>query len=158
MGLSEKLSSPRSDPKGTDLENVLEDVLEARASELGRRLDRWGRAIDVCPPLVRTREFVEQRLPDGLTAEEAAAEAHLERHYFSAYFHERVGVTFLEWLNAMRLARALKLLEEESVKVTELAESSGFLTTRHLQRVFRRYLGSTPTRYRRLVRSQRAGE
>ena len=151
--MSERDSSLRSDPAPPDLEKAL----EARASELGRRLDRWDRAIDVCPPLVRTREFVEQRLPDGLTAEEAAAEAHLERHYFSAYFHERVGVTFLEWLNAMRLARALKLLEGESVNVTELAEASGFLTTRHLQRVFRRYLGSTPSRYRRLLRDHHDG-
>jgi AraC-like DNA-binding protein len=63
-----------------------------------------------------------------------------------------VGVTFLEWLNAMRLARALKLLETRNLTVQDLADASGFLSPRHLQRVFRRYLGSTPTRYRHFVR------
>lgn len=130
----------------------LDGGLAERATELGLRLDRWQRTLEYYPPLARARQFVERRLPEDVTAEQAAARAHLERHYFSAYFRERVGVTFSEWLNVTRLARALKLLEERDWSMSELAVESGFVTARRLQRTFRKHLGTTPTRYRRFVR------
>jgi AraC-like DNA-binding protein len=127
--------------------------LAARASEIDRQLGVWHRTLDYYPPLARARQFVDHRLPDAVSAEQAAAEAHLERHYFSAYFHERVGVTFSEWLNLERLARALRLLEgRDDWSVPALAAASGFVTARRLQRAFRRYLSTTPTAYRGFVR------
>ena len=104
------------------------------------------------PPLKRVDEYVHGHLVEPIGLHEIAAVAHLEPKYFSRFFHNKVGLTFTEWLAACRVEHAAALLREQDQPVAEVAQRVGFRTSRTLDRWFRRFKGVTPVQYKRIVR------
>lgn len=58
------------------------------------------------------------------------------------------GKTFTEFLYACRLQQAHHLLESTALNVSQVAARVGFSTSQHFSRIFRRYVGLSPARYR----------
>ncbi len=58
------------------------------------------------------------------------------------------GKTFTEFLHACRLQQARHLLESTALNVSQVAARVGFSTSQHFARIFRRYVGLSPARYR----------
>lgn len=130
--------------------------VEDRIIELRSELRRCDQALAYYKRLDRVRSFVRSRPASAVTATDAARIAGLERHYFSTFFHARVGIQFREWLILLRLLRAVELLEDHNYRVGDLARAAGFPDARALQRAFRRHLGTTPSAYRLRVRQRLA--
>jgi AraC-like DNA-binding protein len=61
-------------------------------------------------------------------------------------FQHDVGMTFGKWRQQLRLVHAMRLLAE-GAKVTHAALESGYSTTSAFISMFRKTLGTTPTRY-----------
>jgi AraC-like DNA-binding protein len=89
-----------------------------------------------------------------LSLSEAAGIACLEKTYFSKFFHAKVGVTYSFWLNVQRITHAMKILQAEDITVIRTAEQTGFDDVRTFERVFKRYTGTTPRRFRTLARPE----
>ncbi|HUP23200.1 MAG TPA: AraC family transcriptional regulator [Thermoanaerobaculia bacterium] len=93
------------------------------------------------PALRRVQEFLRQHpdqpFPLGLAAEIAG----LEYTYFSQYFHRRVGITFVRWVNALRVSKALELLIDTDLPIAEIAVRTGYRDARTLQRNFKQLTG-----------------
>lgn len=68
--------------------------------------------------------------------------------YFSRLFHERTGTTYIDYLNAVRLTAAAKMLGESSVPMADIAEKVGFRDQRYFARRFKQRFGCTPSEYR----------
>ncbi len=58
------------------------------------------------------------------------------------------GKTFTEFLHACRLQQARHLLESTALNVSQVAARVGFSTSQHFSRIFHRYVGLSPARYR----------
>jgi AraC-like DNA-binding protein len=71
------------------------------------------------------------------------------KYHLCRTFKEASGSTILEYLNAVRVGEAKRLLLETSDPVSAVASAAGFSGTAHLDRVFGRVLGCTPLEYRR---------
>ncbi len=85
---------------------------------------------------------------DPLCLRDAARAANLSACYFSRFFRAQTGLTFHSYLSRLRLAHAEELLLETDLPVTEIAFQSGFESLKTFNRLFRRYLGSSPSRFR----------
>jgi AraC-like DNA-binding protein len=110
--------------------------------------DAWRRA-----PWRQVRLHVERSLSrERVSLTEAARVAGLEKSYFSARFHDVLGVTFLRWQNALRVARALELLADTELSIFEVVDATGFCDARTLQRNFKRMVGVSPCTFRELRR------
>ncbi|MGA1498690.1 MAG: hypothetical protein ACO38Y_12915 [Steroidobacteraceae bacterium] len=81
------------------------------------------RAFDYYPRLSRLRNYCLNHLDGPISLGEAAAQASLERTYFSTYFHLKVGVCFGCWLTCQRINQARLLLRSSEVSITEVAAS-----------------------------------
>ncbi len=114
----------------------------AHVSGAQDRLDAWA-------PLKSVRVHVARNLDRRIPLDEAADVAGYERTYFSTYFRAKVGVTYTQWLAALRVSRAIELLARQELTIAEVADSSGFGDVRTLERNFRRYLSTTPSHFRR---------
>ena len=104
------------------------------------------------PNLRRLRGYVLDRLQHSISLAEAAGVAGLERKYFSAFFHRRVGIPFSQWITLLRLARAIELIQREDNTLGIVAAKSGFADRRTFERAFRKYLRLTPREFRAATR------
>lgn len=66
--------------------------------------------------------------------------------YFSRYFKRQAGMTFSQYLNVVRIEKAVQLLDSApTMKITDVMLRCGFNTIRNFNRVFRAVTGFTPT-------------
>ena len=66
--------------------------------------------------------------------------------YFSRYFKRQAGMTFSQYLNVVRIEKAVQLLDSApTMKITDVMLRCGFNTIRSFNRVFREVTGFPPT-------------
>jgi AraC family L-rhamnose operon transcriptional activator RhaR/AraC family L-rhamnose operon regulatory protein RhaS len=92
---------------------------------------------------------MEERLDDeALQVADIAAAAGLSPHWFSEVFARCTGVSPWQWLTAVRVERAKRLLRETATPVTRIALDVGFGDPSYFARVFRAQTGLTPRAWR----------
>jgi AraC family transcriptional regulator len=69
--------------------------------------------------------------------------------YFLRMFKSTVGVSPYQYLLNQRVERAKILLSDATCSLAEVALRCGFSHQEHLSRMFRRFTGVAPGRYRR---------
>ena len=75
---------------------------------------------------------------------------HLSKYYISHLFSDRLGTRFNDFVNALRVSEACRLLRtEDDMTVTEIATAVGFSTQRTFNRAFARQMGMSPRDYRK---------
>jgi methylphosphotriester-DNA--protein-cysteine methyltransferase len=84
-----------------------------------------------------------------LTLKEAATIAGLEPHHFSATFHLRVGLTFVQWTREHRAAFAVRALESGWYSIGQVVELAGYQDRRSLERAVKKATGKTPAEIHR---------
>jgi AraC family transcriptional regulator len=97
----------------------------------------------------RARDFIEARLEEEPSMAQLAAECHLSPRYFARAFKTSVGVPPHRWFIMRRLARAKDLLAATDMTLAEIATACGFYDQSYFTRIFARYEGSSPGRWRR---------
>lgn len=120
--------------------------------DLSRRFN--GEALAYYPRLVAVLRYVDQHISKPISLDEAAKAAGLEKKYFSAFFHSKVGASFTEWIRLLRVERAAKLMHDGDHRIIRVAFAAGFRDVRTFERVFKRYVGVTPTAFRASVRPE----
>ena len=70
--------------------------------------------------------------------------------YFSKIFKESTGLTFIEYLNNVRIKEAQKLLATTKLSINEIGERAGFHSNTHFCRIFKKIAGTSPSAYRKL--------
>ena len=64
--------------------------------------------------------------------------------YFSRFFKRISGMTFSMYLNHIRVNKAIDLIQNQDMSMTEIAMNCGFDTIRNFNRVFRQITGHSP--------------
>ena len=106
---------------------------------------------DRLSPVLR---FVTANVATPISLDGAAKVAGLERKYFSAFFHSKVGATFTEWVRILRVSRAMELMRIHDNSIVRVAFAAGFQDVRTFERAFKRYVGVSPRVYRASVRPE----
>ena len=83
-----------------------------------------------------------------VSLEQAAEAMGMSSFYFSRFFRTSYNQTFLEYLTAYRIDRAVELLWQTDIPVREIASRVGYTDANYFTKVFKRHLGMTPTDYR----------
>lgn len=95
------------------------------------------------------KEYVEENLGnEGLNLEMVSSHIGLSGIYFCKLFHKVEGVSFNDYLNSRRIAKAKELLTTTSMKVFEISNEVGFNNPKYFSYVFKRIAGVTPMEYR----------
>jgi YesN/AraC family two-component response regulator len=98
--------------------------------------------------------FVEAHYIEDIHLQRLEEELHLSKYYLSKIFKEVTGATIFEYLYQLRInqAKILFLLHKE-ISVTEACYQVGFKHLAHFSRMFKRQVGDTPERYRKMIHS-----
>jgi AraC-like DNA-binding protein len=79
----------------------------------------------------------------------AAASAGMSIPSFCRRFKQKTGMTFVEYLNSVRINNAKKLLQQSKMYVDDIAYECGFNSISFFNRKFKEQTGMPPTEYRR---------
>ena len=93
--------------------------------------------------------YIEANYNQRITVEQLADMVCLREDRFGHLFREGVGQPPLQYINAMRLRKALNMLKTNQYTVTEVADAVGFRDYNHFGRLFRKQYGCTPNEIKR---------
>ncbi len=101
--------------------------------------------------------YIEANYNQRITVEQLADMVCLSEDRFGHLFREGVGQPPLQYINAMRLRKALNMLKTNQYTVTEVADAVGFRDYNHFGRLFRKQYGCTPNEIKRGVAEKDSG-
>jgi LacI family transcriptional regulator len=104
--------------------------------------------------LVAALRFIRAAVGSPVQVAQVAAAAGVSRRVLERKFSTQLRATPAEYLRRARLERAKALLAETDRPIPEVALAAGFGSPEYLAQAFRTDLGTSPLRYRRLVRGR----
>lgn len=107
--------------------------------------DRQKRSVS----LEEAIEYLHAHFADAPTLKEIALHAGLQPNYFCRKFKQETGKTYVEYLNALKIEHAKKMLQACNLSITEIAFSSGFFSSTSFLRAFKKSTGFSPSLYRK---------
>lgn len=93
--------------------------------------------------------YCERHFTEDIGIPQIAKDLSISRSYISYIFSHKLLINFREYINSLRLEYAASLLETSTMKITNIAEKSGFNNMRSFNRTFRLGKGLTPSEYRK---------
>ena len=94
-------------------------------------------------------EYIEQNYTQGIMVEEIATYIGLSTDYFSRMFKQFTGLTPVEYIKNVRLAKAAELLRQPEVSIAHVAMEVGFEDPGYFSRQFKQVLGMSPSKFQR---------
>lgn len=94
------------------------------------------------------KEYIASHLGEDLSLAHLASLSGYSPFFLHRFFREHTGKTPVQYVNELRLARAVELLNQ-GYKVESVAESVGFSSLSYFNSFFKRHLGMPPGKWRR---------
>jgi AraC-like DNA-binding protein len=98
--------------------------------------------------LVAVRKWVLANPRRATSVDAVAAEYGMSRSHFSHFFRARTGLTPARVLAQTRVQEAARMLLHSPASLKQIADACGFANPNHFNRVFRRFLHTSPGAYR----------
>lgn len=89
-------------------------------------------------------DYVKCHYTEPVSIREIACEVGLNEIYFSRFFKSNMGVTFLEYLNMVRLEKIYVDLLNTNRSIKDIQEKHGFYNEKVFRRMFREIYGCSP--------------
>jgi len=105
------------------------------------------------PVITRAKAFIEEHHNESLSLGQVAKAVSMSSFYFCKMFKKYTGINFTNYVSRVRIEKSKNLLLNPNLRISEIAFDVGFQSLTHFNRVFKNFMGSSPTDYR----SQLAG-
>lgn len=93
-------------------------------------------------------QYIQMHFERPITLADIAGAVNVSKNTALRYFQENIGVSPVEYLIQYRLNNACKMLRETSEKITYIAGCAGYDNVSYFNRIFKKYVGKTPSQYR----------
>jgi two-component system response regulator YesN len=138
------------------LYNLIEKC--TNADELNLLLDESARSVaskvnsfnnrSIKLVLRKAVEYLHEHYHEQVTLNEVAEHTFVSTYYISRMFKREMGKNFVDYLNELRIEKAKELLKDVQYKTYEVAEKVGIPDAHYFSRLFKKYVGLTPTEFR----------
>lgn len=93
-------------------------------------------------------DYIRNHYNEDISLEMIAGKVFVNPAYFSQLFKKEMGCGFNDYLNNLRIENAKILLKQPFLKVNEVADMVGYNSIAYFNRIFKKYIGVTPSEYR----------
>lgn len=83
------------------------------------------------------------------TVNELTNLAHISNYHFCRLFKQSTGKTVIEYINELRLRKAILLLKDSTLSITEIALLCSFNDANYFSRVFKNNIKMSPYQVRK---------
>ena len=109
--------------------------------------DESGKGISN-PNVSRARDYLSRNYADpNLMLQDVAGEVHMSQSHFSTVFSQETGLTFTQYLTALRIGKAKELLEATEMRSSQIAQEVGYNDSHYFSYLFKKNTGLTPNEY-----------
>ena len=91
---------------------------------------------------------VSKNFKQSIPLDEIAEKVSMTVPAFCRYFKKVTGKTFTQFVNEFRIVHATKLLAENPTSITDICFESGFNNFSHFNKLFKKFTGKSPLKYR----------
>ncbi len=85
---------------------------------------------------------------EEISLNDIAASVNISKNTAMRYFAANIGVSPVDYLIKYRIGISCKMLRETSDKISHIAGCVGYENTSYFCRLFRKYVGVSPKKYR----------
>ena len=130
----------------------IEELFRLLGGTIGRSLQKASEAkkAEDNRPIRQAKQYIEENYSRSLTLEEVSEMAGFAPGYFSTLFKKETGVTFLEFLQSVRMDAAKKLLVSGNEGMNVICEKVGYADVKYFTKCFIKYTGLKPGEYRKI--------
>ena len=72
--------------------------------------------------------------------------------YFTKMFKDSIGRTPIDYINGLRINRAMQMLATTDISVNDISDQLGFSNSNYFHKIFKQYMDTSPAAYRKLVK------
>jgi two-component system response regulator YesN len=99
--------------------------------------------------VTKAKNYIKQNYKKEITLDQLAEKLNVSYGYLSVLFKEKVGLSFSEYLNEVKITAAKQMLTESDCKIYTVAYEVGYNNPYYFSRVFKQKTGLTPRQYRK---------
>ena len=96
--------------------------------------------------------FIKQNFCDRIYLKDAAAEAFMNPNYFSGFFKETMGITFVDYILKLRMEKAVEMIQQSDYSIVKIAIDCGFDNMSHFYRTYKKLYDGSPAALRKAGR------
>lgn len=101
--------------------------------------------------IAKVCEHIEKNITQDLSLSEVAALVNMSESAFSHFFKKRTGITYINYVTNLRIAKACNLLADTTHSASEICYDCGFNNISNFIRIFTKKKGMTPIEYRKYI-------
>lgn len=102
----------------------------------------------------KSLKYIHENYKQKLPLQAVSSYVFLNPQYFSRVFKKEVGVTYIDYVNKLKIEHACKMLETTDYPAYRISSECGFTDPSYFNRVFVQQMNMTPKAYRRKHLSQ----
>ncbi|MDF2670579.1 MAG: two component system response regulator [Paenibacillus sp.] len=157
LGVKGYLLKPIIREEFVELLQMVADELHQEVPELGRQAAPSGCGEHAAKPgnayIRLAKSYIEEHYEEKLRLEDVAEFVYMNPNYFSSVFKRDMGLSFVDYVNELRIRKSMTLLLQTDEKVYEVSMQVGYNNFSYFNKLFKRKNGVTPQVYRELGRS-----
>lgn len=130
-------------------ENVMDlnDILREAARKAAESVNTYNNK-NMKLLLKSAVEYLENHYNEPITLNDVAEKLYVSTYYLSRMFKKELNKNFVDYLNEIRINRAKELLLDVRYKTYEVADAIGISDPHYFSKLFKKYVGMTPTEYK----------
>ena len=99
------------------------------------------------------KRYIDQNYTRNISLDTLSERFYFSREYIGRVFRAQYGRGVYEYVQQMRMERAMQLLKNDALSLQAIAEHLGYSNANYFSKAFRKYYGKAPSAYR--MRPQR---
>ncbi len=94
-------------------------------------------------------QYVEEHYAERIKLDDLVQILHINKYYICKLFQQYIGKTFLDYVNLVRIQKAVDLIVSTNDSITSIAFATGFQDINYFSRIFKRVMHISPTELRK---------
>ncbi len=99
----------------------------------------------------RVKNIIQKNYQEDITITSIAEQVYLSPNYLCGIFKQITGNTINQYITLVRIEAAKTLLEDKTVKLSEIGTLVGYIEPSYFSKIFKRHTALTPKEYRQML-------
>lgn len=103
------------------------------------------------PATIKIIKYIEQNYMNHIYLDDIAKYVEYNRNYLCLLFKKDTGYSIIDYLNYVRIRKACEYIIYSDIGFSQISHRVGFATLSHFNLTFKKFVGTTPSDYSKLV-------